>query len=133
MSILSNVIDEVAAAAQADADGSDPKAHAKLLQTVQKLTLAAEKPSETVKRILYQVSIPCIVVQNSSRKKWHNGLIYRSQPPTNMALRIAVEVGLLGAVGAVDGSPITAQDLAKSCHVEELLVGKQMSLTLDMG
>lgn len=67
MSVLSSTIDEVAAAAQADADGSDPMAHTKLLQTIQKLTLAAERPLETVKRILYQVSIPRIVAQNSSR------------------------------------------------------------------
>ena len=67
MSVLSSTIDEVAAAAKADAVGSDPEAHTKLLQSIHKLTLAAEKPLETVKRILYQVSILGMVAQNSSR------------------------------------------------------------------
>lgn len=67
MSALSSIIEEVAAAAEADTVGSDPKAHTKLLQTIQKLTLAAERPSETIKRILYQVSISGMVAQNSNR------------------------------------------------------------------
>lgn len=57
MSSLTNIIDDVTAAAQADAGQCDPEAHASLLQCIQKLTLAAEKPLETAKRLLYQVSI----------------------------------------------------------------------------
>ena len=56
MSSLSCLIEDVAAAARADAEGSDPEAHATLLQRIQRLTLAAEKPLETAKRLLYQVS-----------------------------------------------------------------------------
>ena len=67
MSVLSSAIDEVVAAARADAVGSDPKAHTNLLQSIHKLTLAAETPLETVKRILYQVSILGMVAQSSSR------------------------------------------------------------------
>lgn len=56
MSTINSTIDDVVAAAQADAEGCDPKAHATLLQSIQKLLLAAETPSETAKRLLYQVS-----------------------------------------------------------------------------
>lgn len=41
-------------------------------------------------------------------------------------------MGLLGVVGAADSSPITVQELAKSCNVEELLVGKSTPLRLQM-
>ena len=56
LSTLNDIIDDVAAAARADAEGCDPEAHATLLQRVQRLTLAVEKPLETAKRLLYQVS-----------------------------------------------------------------------------
>ena len=55
MSIINHIIDDVAAAALADAEGDDPKAHATLLHCIQRLILAAEKPLETIKRLLYQV------------------------------------------------------------------------------
>ena len=67
MSRLSSLIDEVAGAAKADDTGSDPQAHTRLLQSIQKLTLVAEKPSETVKRILYQVSIPSMIARDKTR------------------------------------------------------------------
>lgn len=53
---VNSIIDDVAAAAEADAGGCDPEAHARLLQSIQNSTLASEKPLETAKRILYQVS-----------------------------------------------------------------------------
>ena len=57
MSSLISVIGEVDAAARAEIGGCDPVAHTRLLQCIQKLTLAAEKPLETAKRLLYQVNI----------------------------------------------------------------------------
>lgn len=59
MSSIHSIINEVTAAAEADAGGDNPRAHATLLQCIQKLMLAAEKPLETAKRILYQVSSFC--------------------------------------------------------------------------
>lgn len=56
MSSITSIIDDVTAAARADAGQCDPEAHATLLRCIQKLTLAAEKPLETAKRLLYQVS-----------------------------------------------------------------------------
>lgn len=57
MSSIASIIDDVtAAAARADAGQCDPEAHATLLRCIQKLTLAVEKPLETAKRLLYQVS-----------------------------------------------------------------------------
>ncbi len=56
MASIHSLIEDVAAAAWADAERHDPETHAILLQCIQKLTLTAEKPLETAKRILYQVS-----------------------------------------------------------------------------
>ena len=56
MSSIDTIIAEVSASAQADAGQDDPETHAKLLQSIWKLLLAAEKPLETAKRIVYQVS-----------------------------------------------------------------------------
>lgn len=56
MSSLHSIIEDVAVAARADAEGRDPEAHTILLHSIQRLTLAAEKPLETAKRLLYQVS-----------------------------------------------------------------------------
>ncbi len=56
MASIHSLIEDVAAAAWADSEGHDPETHAKLLQCIQKLTLTVEKPLETAKRILYQVS-----------------------------------------------------------------------------
>lgn len=58
MSPIKNLIEEVSAAADADGKGDDPKAHAALLQAIHELTLAAERPTETAKRIMYQVRWP---------------------------------------------------------------------------
>ena len=74
MSTISGIIDEVTAAALADAEGCDPKAHSTLLRCIQRLTLAAEKPLETAKRLLYQVS---------KRYKAANGVdLHYSHPST---------------------------------------------------
>ena len=68
MSSISNIIAEVTLAAQADAKGDDPKAHHALLKSIQKLTLAAERPTETAKRILYQVRTDvAIIVEADTR------------------------------------------------------------------
>lgn len=56
MSSISTIIDDVAAAARADAGHCDPGAHATLIRRIHQLTLAAETPLETAKRLLYQVS-----------------------------------------------------------------------------
>ncbi len=61
MSSISAIIAEVAAAADIDYQGKDPGAHAALLNSIQRLQLAAEKPTETAKRILYQVRFSFLV------------------------------------------------------------------------
>ncbi|CAD6578655.1 MAG: hypothetical protein ASARMPREDX12_008924 [Alectoria sarmentosa] len=108
MSPITTIIAEVAAAADKDGQGDDPKAHALLLNSIQRLQLAAEKPPETANRILYQ-------------------------PPTNAALRIAVELGLIDAVAARKDDPITAHQLAIQQSTEELLVIRVMRAITAMG
>ena len=61
MSPLATIIAEVAAAAKVDDQGENPEAHAALLHRIQRLQLAAEKPIETAKRIIYQVRFPPVV------------------------------------------------------------------------
>ncbi len=56
MALMTNLLDEVARLAHAEGDSDDPENHARLLQSIHKLQLAAEKPIETAKRIMYQVS-----------------------------------------------------------------------------
>ena len=56
MRSINSIIADVAAAASADAGGRAPEVHSTLLQCIQELMLAAEMPSETAKRLLYQVS-----------------------------------------------------------------------------
>lgn len=58
---MNTILDEVAAAVHADARGDDPNAHSTLLRCIQQLLLAAETPSETIKRILYQVSLSLLI------------------------------------------------------------------------
>lgn len=57
MTSINKIIAEVAVAANADDQGDNPEAHAALLNGIQRLQLAVEKPIETAKRILYQVRL----------------------------------------------------------------------------
>ena len=60
MSPIATILDEVTAAAKLNDQGENPEAHAALLNGIERLQLAAEKPMETAKRILYQVwKFPC--------------------------------------------------------------------------
>ena len=60
MSSIAVIIEEVAAAAKLDDQRDDPEAHAALLRGIQRLQLAVEKPTETAKRIIYQVRVSLI-------------------------------------------------------------------------
>ncbi|KAL8831347.1 MAG: hypothetical protein Q9170_005340 [Blastenia crenularia] len=98
MALTDSLIAEVTSLAYAEGDSKDVENHAKLLRTIHKLQLAAEKPVETAKRIMYQ-------------------------PPINIALRMAVEFGLLDTLSALDQeSSITAHSLAEATGAEELLI-----------
>lgn len=55
MSHIATIIEEITAAAKLNDQGGNVEAHAALLHGIQRLQLAAEKPIETAKRIIYQV------------------------------------------------------------------------------
>lgn len=55
MALIASLIDEVARLAHAKGDSDDAENHAKLVHSIHRLQLAAEKPIETAKRIMYQV------------------------------------------------------------------------------
>ncbi|KAI4098443.1 MAG: hypothetical protein LQ339_006414 [Xanthoria mediterranea] len=109
MALIASLIDEVARLAHAKGDSDDAENHAKLVHSIHRLQLAAEKPIETAKRIMYQ-------------------------PPTNIALRLAVELGLLDALvtGGRSG-PVSATLLAESTQCEEILVVRIMRCLTAMG
>ena len=53
------------------------------------------------------------------------------QPPTNAALRLAVEVGLISAVEDRHGA-ITAQELAQETGMDELLIGTNLGSKVEI-
>lgn len=67
MSSITTIVAEVAAAALEDGQGDNPEAHALLLKSIERLQLAAEKPAETAKRILYQVRLSLVLVLSEIR------------------------------------------------------------------
>lgn len=118
---INNIIAEVAAAANMDGQGDNPEAHAALLSGIQRLQLAVEKPTETAKRILYQVRLILRAIILGIRVL--SSLSGFHQPPANAALRVAVGLGLIDAVAARWDDPIAAHQLAKQQSTEALLVG----------
>ena len=56
MTSASNLVDELKTLVTAHAQDGDPAAHALVLQCIQQLTLAVEKPTETLRRITSQVN-----------------------------------------------------------------------------
>ncbi|KAL8949502.1 MAG: hypothetical protein Q9222_004392 [Ikaeria aurantiellina] len=52
---IHTLLQDIGTAAHIDGRGDDAIAHATLLRCIQELTLAAETPLETVKRIIYQL------------------------------------------------------------------------------
>lgn len=121
MTSINNIIAEVASAASRDAQGDNPAAHAALLNSIQRLQLVVEKPTETAKRILYQVRLFLRAILSGMRLLI--SLPGLHQPPSNAALRVAVELGLIDAIAARWDDPITAHQLANQQSTETLLVG----------
>ncbi|KAE9374834.1 S-adenosyl-L-methionine-dependent methyltransferase [Stipitochalara longipes BDJ] len=76
-------------------------ARSSLLQTIHKLTLAAETPTQTLMRISYQ-------------------------PVQNASIRIAVEMGLPNAIVAGKGEAVTAAELASKSGADVRLVARIM-------
>ncbi|KAI7228845.1 hypothetical protein KC343_g5817 [Hortaea werneckii] len=90
-------------AAQVPNDANDPSKHAKVLEAIHNLQLAAEKPEESVMRLRWQfLASSCI--------RW------------------AIEYGILQTVAEKSGSPVTAEELAKKTGADELLIVTIMRL-----
>ena len=94
--------DVQAAIANAASPSSDPAAHGRLLEAINKLSLAAETPTETMMRMIYQ-------------------------PVQNASVRMAVEMGLHQAIVARDGAPVTAAELGEEVKADPLLIGMASS------
>jgi len=79
----------------------DLEAHDQLLKSAQRLLLLAETPQEKLARLRFQVI-------------------------ENFCHQIAIETGVLQAIAARDGTPITASDLSKETNTDELLIVRIM-------
>lgn len=100
---LHEAILRVQEAAEASNDASDPSKHAKLLEEIHNLHLAAEKPEESVMRLRWQFL-------GSSSIRW------------------AIEYGVLQILAHKPGSPVTSAELAKKTGADELLIVRIMRL-----
>lgn len=98
MSSVSEVLQHVQAAAQAEANG-DPAAHGRLLDEIHRLRLAAETPAERTMRMRFQTE-------------------------ENLCIRLALELGILQTIAAKDGATVTASELARECKADELLISE---------
>lgn len=100
---LHTAILRVQEAAEASNDANDPANHAKLLEEIHNLQLAAEKPEESVMRLRWQFL-------GSSCIRW------------------AIEYGILQIIAQKPGSPVTAAELAEKTGADELLIVRIMRL-----
>ena len=90
-------------AAEASNDANDLSKHAKLLEEIHDLQLAAERPEESVMRLRWQFL-------GSSCIRW------------------AIEYGILQILAKKPGSPVTAAELAEETGADELLIVRIMRL-----
>ncbi|CAK3792409.1 S-adenosyl-L-methionine-dependent methyltransferase [Lecanosticta acicola] len=94
-------------AAESEANGG-AVAHARLLEGIHQLRLAAETPAEKLMRMRFEI----------------NG---------HLCVRLAIEYGLLQAIAAMKGSNITAAGLAQETGCDELLIIRIMRLVTYQG
>ncbi|KAL9045006.1 MAG: hypothetical protein Q9214_001897 [Letrouitia sp. 1 TL-2023] len=104
---LSKEIAAVQAAAQADATRKD-QPHVDLLDAIHRLTLAAEKPAETLMRM-------------------------RLKPLQNAAIRMVVEGGFLNVIGEHQGKAVSASTISQKTGYDELLIERLMRLVTYCG
>lgn len=78
MALIDSLIDEVASRAHAEGDSDNAENHARLLNSIYRLQLAVEKPIETAKRIMYQVSRV-----RSDRMRGNQPLLIHGPPAPN--------------------------------------------------
>ena len=90
------LIDDVKTAALLDSP-HNPSAHAKLLDTIHKLNIAAETPLESILRVQFQLQ-------------------------QNVAIRVALEMGILEALVQDGQSSMGAACLAERCGGEPSLI-----------
>ncbi|KAI7543217.1 hypothetical protein KC331_g7521 [Hortaea werneckii] len=100
---LHGAILRVQEVAEASNDANDPSKHAKLLEEIHNLQLAAERPEESVMRLRWQFL-------GSSCIRW------------------AIEYGILQIIAQKPGSPVTAAELAEKTGADELLIVRIMRL-----
>ena len=99
---LQEAISRVQRAAEADT-GEHQGNHAKLLEEIHRLRLAAEKPDESIMRI-----------------RWDFMAAF--------SIRFAIEYGILQSIAAKAEEPVTAAELSASTGAEELLIVRTMRL-----
>ncbi|WPH01525.1 Hypothetical protein R9X50_00437100 [Acrodontium crateriforme] len=109
MSLL-DILKRVQIAAEADtaSHGQNAETHARLLDEIHNLQLAAETPPEKIRRVCYQIM-------------------------QNVSLRAAVELGIVQAIAAGKGQTVTAVELAGQTGSDQLLIVRLMRLVAYAG
>ncbi|KAL9610133.1 MAG: hypothetical protein Q9167_005153 [Letrouitia subvulpina] len=104
---LSKEIAAVQAAAQADTTRVD-QPHVDLLDAIRRLTIAAEKPAETLMRM-------------------------RFEPLQHAVIRMAMEGGFLRVIGEYQGKAVSAATISQKTGYDELLIERLMRLVTYCG
>jgi len=99
---LQEAISRVQKAAEADT-GEHQGNHAKLLEEIHRLRLAAEKPDESIMRLRWEFMAA-------------------------FSVRFAIEYGILQSIAAKAGKPVPAAELSKETGADELLIVRTMRL-----
>jgi hypothetical protein len=98
--------------------------HVRLLQLIDELKLAIETPTETVLRLIYQVSFFLSFLSYIATSIWSILTKMRAKPPENAALRTVVDLGIFPILvkdGRKDG--LSAADLAVCTGADNRLIG----------
>ena len=93
-----DAIEQVRSLVQAEQDG-DPVAHRKVVEAVHKLQLQIESPFDTALRV-------------------------RFQPIQNIAVRIAIEYGILQSIAKQAGRDVSAASLGNEAGADEVITGE---------
>ena len=96
-----------------------------MLDAIEELRIMAMGPGEYITRLRYQVGLKSLMANSNfdldGRSRSNLGI---RQPLQNMAIVIALEMGLVQAIVRNGGHTITAWELAAMASQEKLLVGR---------
>ncbi|KAL9065073.1 MAG: hypothetical protein Q9157_007604 [Trypethelium eluteriae] len=115
MSPITEALARVEKAARAMESG-DQGARTQLQKEIYRLQVAAEEPIETCERLRFAVQFPLLI----------SFACTMTHPLQLTCVRVILENGVLDAICAKKGAPVTAAELAKETGADELLIPNQI-------